>query len=144
METTAPSQISYLIPYIPIGMVIVLAAGFGLVNLLLGSLIGPKRANPSKFLAYESGIEPFGPANIRISVKFYMVGLVFLLFDVETVFLLVWAVTLRGTGIDFDSPAIGFTIEQFRMFAFFEMLVFIAILAFGYIYVWRKGGLTWT
>lgn len=144
MEPTASSQISYLIPYIPIGMVIVLAAGFGVVNLILGNLIGPKRTNPSKSMAYESGMQPFGEANIRVSVKFYMVGLIFLLFDVETVFMLVWAVTLRGTGIDFDSPLIGFTADQFRFFAFVEMMVFIVILAIGYIYVWRKGGLKWT
>lgn len=133
----------YLQPYAPIGMVFVLALGFASVTIIAGRILGPRRANPSKHEPYESGMEPVGEANIRMPVKFYMVGLIFLIFDVEAVFLLIWAVTLRGTGIDFASPAIAFEQVAFTRFAFLEMTTFITILLIGYFYVWRKGGLEW-
>jgi NADH-quinone oxidoreductase subunit A len=134
----------HLIDYAPIGMIIVVAIGFAAVNLIIGRLIGPLRPNPVKSLTYESGMVPFHEANVRIPVKFYMVALLFLLFDIEAVFILAWAVVFRGVGIDFDDPAIQFTQPAFMRFAFVEMLVFISILMVGYIYIWRKGGLRWS
>ena len=73
-----------------------------------------------------------------------MVALLFLLFDVEAVFLLAWAVIFRGRGLDFESGALAFTAREFQRFAFLDMLVFILILLLGYVYVWRKGGLEWS
>lgn len=134
----------HLHPYIPIGIFLILAFAFGAVSLVLGSIIGPKRPNPSKSIPYESGIVPTGEANIRISIKFYMVGLLFLLFDIEAVYVLAWGVIFQGKGIEFGSPAIGFTQPAFTQFAFFEMLIFVAILMVGYLYVWRKGGFRWS
>ena len=140
----ASHPMDHLVPYIAIGMIVVAAAAFAVVNALLGRLLGPRRDNPSKALPYESGMIPKGEANVRIPVKFYMVSLLFLLFDIETVFILAWALVFRGKALDFDSGALPFTQGQFQAFAFFEMLVFIAILMVGYAYVWRKGGLEWS
>lgn len=136
-------------PYIPIGVILVLAAGFGAVSLILGRLVGPRKPNPVKALPYESGMIPEGDANVRIPVKFYMVALLFLLFDIESVYILSWAVVFRGRqiaeGIEAGAPRFSEIAPlQFTRFAFLEMLVFIAILLVGYAYVWRKGGLKWS
>ncbi len=135
---------AYLYPYIPIAMILVLGLGFGIVNLILGRLIGPRRDNPSKLLPYECGIAPSGEANIRIPIKFYMVAILFLLFDIESIFILAWAVIFRGQGLDFESGALNFTRSAFQRFAFLEMLFFVVILMVGYVYVWRKGGFKWS
>jgi NADH-quinone oxidoreductase subunit A len=134
----------YLVPYIPIALVLVAALAFGIVNLILGRVFGPQRPNPSKPMAYESGMEPEGEANVRVPVKFYLVGLLFLLFDIEGVFVLAWASIFNDAGIAFETELIPFTQQAFRAFAFFEMLTFMAILMLGYLYVWRKGGLRWS
>lgn len=134
----------HLIPYIAIGMILVFAAGFAVVNSLLGRLIGPTRDNPSKRLAYESGMIPTGEANVRIPIKFYMVGLLFLIFDIETIFLLAWAVVFKGNQIDFASGNIGFTQTEFQHYGFFAMAVFIGILMLAEIYAWKKGGFEWS
>ena len=134
----------YLQAYLPIAIIIFLGAAFGVIGLTLSHFIGPRRPNPSKSLPYESGMVPIGEANVRLPIKFYMVALLFLLFDVEAVFLLAWAVIFRGRGLDFESGALAFTAQQFQRFAFLDMLVFILILLLGYVYVWRKGGLEWS
>ena len=134
----------HLQPYLPILLIFVLGAGFGIVGTVAGRLLGPKRYNPDKFIPYESGIVPFGDANVRVPIKFYMVALLFLLFDVEAIYLLAWAVIFQGNALDWSSGAYGFTQAQFQIFAFFEMAFFIAVLMVGFAYVWRKGGLEWS
>ena len=99
----------YLYSYLPIVLILAVGVAFGAGSLIFGRLIGPKRPNPSKSLPYESGMIPEGDANVRIPIKFYMVGLIFLLFDIEAVYVLIWAVAFQGKGIDFGSDAIGFT-----------------------------------
>jgi NADH-quinone oxidoreductase subunit A len=138
--------LDYLYPYIPVGILLILAVGFGAVNLALGRLIGPRSFNPSKLIPYESGIVPTGEASVRIPIKFYMVAILFLLFDIEAVFVLAWAVVFRGDHLKerIESGALNFTQQAFQRFAFFEMLVFVAILMVGFLYVWRKGGLRWS
>jgi NADH-quinone oxidoreductase subunit A len=134
--------VEHLIPYIPIAMILVIGAGFGAVSLVLGRLIGPRRPNPSKDIPYESGIIPTGEANVRVPIKFYMVALLFLLFDIEAVYVLTWAVTFKGNYVD---PAVhNFTPTEFSRFAFVEMGVFMAVLMAGFLYVWRKGGFRWS
>ena len=135
---------NYLHPYIPIALMLLFGAGFAIFSIVAGRYLGPIRPNPNKDLPYESGIVPTGEANVRIPIKFYMVALLFLLFDVEAVFLLAWAVIFRGRGLDFESGALAFTAQEFQRFAFLDMLVFILILLLGYVYVWRKGGLEWS
>lgn len=122
----------YLHPYIPILMILCLAAAFGVVTLVMSGLIGPRRPNKAKGLAYESGMLPFHQANIRLPIKFYIVALLFLIFDVETVLILIWAIAFR-------TPIPGF-----QAYAFFVMLFFMLILAIGLLYEWRKGALTWS
>lgn len=127
-------ETSDLQPYIPILMIIVLAGAFGVVTLVMSGLIGPHRPNKVKSLPYESGMTPFHEANIRLPIKFYIVALLFLLFDVETVLILTWAVAFRAPG----DPLPGF-----QGYAFLVMLFFMFILVIGLLYEWRKGALKW-
>ena len=123
---------NYLQPYLPILMILTLAVLFGIGTLVFSRLIGPRRPNPAKALAYECGNVPTGPANARLPIKFYLVALLFLLFDMETVLILAWAIAFRDP-----------TIPGFQPYAFGVMLFFMAILAVGFLYEWRKGALTW-
>src|SRR5262245_48130933 len=104
-----------------------LGAGFGALNRALSQLLGPKAVTPEKQAAYECGDPPVGDARERQSVKFYLVAMVFLLFDIEVAFLYPWAMALRDLGW------IGFV----------QVLLFMALLLAGYVYVWRKGALDW-
>jgi NADH-quinone oxidoreductase subunit A len=123
----------YLQPYLPILILLGLAAGFAVGTILISTLIGPRRANRAKYLAYECGNEPTGEANIRVPVKFYLVALLFLLFDMETVLILAWAIAFRDP-----------TIPGFQPYAFFVMIFFLLILVVGFLYEWRKGALKWS
>ncbi|HOE95868.1 MAG TPA: NADH-quinone oxidoreductase subunit A [Candidatus Sumerlaeota bacterium] len=123
----------YLAPYIPILMLLVIALGFGIVTLALSGLIGPRVITFTKLLPYECGNVPTGEANVRIPIKFYLVALLFLLFDMETVLILAWAIAFRDP-----------TIPNFQPYAFLAMVFFLLILVVGFIYEWRKGALEWT
>ena len=116
--------------YLPIVLLLLIAAGFAAVNLGATHLIGPHKPNPVKLSPYESGVPTFGDARLRFSVKFYLVAMLFILFDIEVVFLYPWAVVFK------DLLAQG-------SFVFTEMVVFIGVLVLGLAYVWRKGGLEW-
>jgi NADH-quinone oxidoreductase subunit A len=98
-----------------------------LIAIGLGMLFGPKRSTDKKAMPYESGMNPIGPGTRRIPVRFYMVAVLFILFDIETIFFLPWAIVFRQLGL----------------FGLAEMAVFIAILLVGYIYAWKKGALEW-
>ena len=119
-----------LIDYLPILLLFVVAAGFGTVNLIATHLFGPRRPNRVKLSPYESGVPPVGDARLRFSVKFYLVAMLFIIFDIEVVFLYPWAVVFK------DLLAQG-------TFIFTEMVVFLGVLILGFAYVWRKGGLEW-
>ncbi len=118
--------------YLPIIVLVVVAAMFGLISVTMSSLIGPKKPSALKLSPYESGCEPVGTARERFSVKFYLIAMLFILFDIEAVFLYPWAVVFK----QFIKAGAG-------AFIFGEMLVFIVILFVGYIYVWKKGALEW-
>lgn len=113
--------------YIPIFMMLGAAALFGLVMVKLNEWLGPKRPSAEKLSTYESGMEPVRTARERFSIKFYMVAVLFIIFDIEVVFLYPWAVAFNELG----------------MMGFVTMFVFILILLVGYFYVWRKGALEW-
>ena len=117
--------------YIPIFIIITISALFAIVNVKLSSLLGPSRPSKEKLSTYESGVEPIGTAHERFSVKFYMVAVLFILFDIEVVFLYPWAVSF----INLDSIKM--------MYSFISVSVFIVILLIGYIYVIKKGALKW-
>jgi len=106
---------------------LVLATAVAVGALLFSVFLGPKRPSPQKQVPYESGMVPVGPGRRRISVKFYMIAMLFIVFDVEVVFLYPWAVVFK----------------QLRLFGLIEMVIFLGILIVGYIYVWKKGALEW-
>src|SRR5215217_1219939 len=106
---------------------LVLGAGFGAFNIGLSFLLGPKKPTPEKLAPYECGMPPVGDARERHPVKFYLVAMIFLLFDIEVAFLYPFAMALR----------------ELRWFGFAQLVAFFAILLVGYVYVWRKGVLDW-
>ncbi|HTP66908.1 MAG TPA: NADH-quinone oxidoreductase subunit A [Geobacteraceae bacterium] len=118
--------------YLPILFLVAIAAVFGLASITLSSLIGQKKPSEVKLAPYECGCEPVGSARERFSVKFYLIAMLFILFDIECVFLYPWAVVFKK----FIKSGLG-------GFIFWEMMVFIVILFVGYIYVWKKGALEW-
>ena len=123
--------------WIPILIMIGLGAGFGAFNIGLAALVGPKKPTPEKLAPYECGMPPVGDARERHPVKFYLVAMIFLLFDIEVAFLYPWAMALtRGVENGVVTPGLGWM-------GFFQILVFFAILLAGYVYVWRKGVLDW-
>ena len=113
--------------WLPILIMIVLGAGFGAFNIVLGRLVAPRRPTPGKPAPYESGMPPVGDARERHPVKFYLVAMIFLLFDIEIAFLYPWALALR----------------DLRWTGFMQLIVFFLILLSGYVYVWRKGVFDW-
>jgi NADH-quinone oxidoreductase subunit A len=118
---------NYFIRYIPLLIQIVVAAGLAVAMVTLSSLLGKHKWSRAKNTAYECGITPTGDAQQRFSVKFYMVGMLFILFDVEVVFLFPWAVIAR----------------DLKMFGFWEMLVYIGLVLVGFFYIWKKGVIDW-
>ncbi len=124
---------SGIVTYIPIFILIGIALVLALLLTNLSRLLGPWRPNVIKNSVYESGMDPVGTAHERFSVKFYLVAMLFILFDIEVVFMYPWAVQFKELIIETDS-----------FFPFIEMLVFVIILFVGYIYVYKKGGLKWS
>jgi NADH-quinone oxidoreductase subunit A len=113
--------------FLPIAVLIIMATGLAFLVVLLGHLFGPRRPTERKGQPYESGMKPIGPGQRRMSVHFYLVAVLFILFDIEIIFLLPWAVVLR----------------DMKWFGLIEMVVFLAILMVGYVYAWKKGALEW-
>jgi len=116
-----------LIEYIPLIILTALATALGFLVVIIGRVFGPHRPTVKKGKPYESGMIPYGPGTRRMSVRYYLVAVLFILFDVEVIFFLPWAVTFKSLGL----------------FSLIEMFVFLAILTVGYIYVWKKGALEW-
>ena len=118
--------------YIPIAVIFILATALGFFVVFLGNTFGPKRPTERKAMPYESGMKPYGPGTRRVPVRFYLVAVLFILFDIEIIFFLPWAVVLNR----FIENALG-------LFALVEMGIFIVILLVGYVYAWKKGALEW-
>jgi len=124
--------------YVPIAMMFLVAAGFGLSQLLVTQLIGPRKRTATKLMPYECGKDPVGSARDRFSIKFYSVAVIFLLFDIEVLFMIPFAVAFKSLMAEEKLSGIAF-----GAIAFAEILVFIATLVVGYIYVWKKGVFDW-
>jgi NADH-quinone oxidoreductase subunit A len=118
--------------YIPLAIIIILSIGFAFLIVIVGGLFGPRRKTPRKEMPYESGMNPIGPGTRRIPVRFYLVAVLFILFDIEIIFIIPWAVILRE-----------FVAENYGIFALIEMVIFIVILLIGLFYAWKKGALEW-
>ena len=127
LQAAPPSGSAPVFSYLPIALFLAVAAAFPGVALLVLRAVRRRVYDPQKMMPYECGIDPIKDARERFSVRFYIIAMLFLIFDVETVFLLPWAIIY----------------DQLAVFALVEMLVFIGILVVGYYYAWRKGALNW-
>jgi NADH-quinone oxidoreductase subunit A len=116
-----------LAEYFPVLLFICVAVLVGVVPMVLGKLLGPSRPDPEKLSPYECGFEAFEDARMKFDVRYYLVAILFILFDLEIAFLFPWAIVLNEIG----------------MFGFMSMMVFLAILVVGFIYEWMKGALEW-
>ena len=119
--------------YFPVLVFILVGLAFGCVPILLGWLVAPNRPDSEKLSPFECGFEAFEDARMKFDVRFYLIAIIFILFDLEIAFLVPWSVIFK------DIVASDFM----RMFGFIEMMIFIGILAIGYVYAWVKGALDW-
>ncbi|GAP16874.1 NADH-quinone oxidoreductase subunit A [Levilinea saccharolytica] len=113
--------------YLPLFVILGLAVFVGVLVVVLGTIFGPKRPTERKSSPYESGMVPYGPGRRRMSVRYYLVAVLFILFDIEVIFVLPWAVTFRDLGM----PGLWL------------MIVFLLVLEVAYVYAWKKGALEW-
>lgn len=113
--------------YLPIIVFLVIATGLAMVMVLASFIAGRQRPDPEKNSAYECGFEPFGDARSKFDVRFYLVSILFIIFDLEIAFLFPWAISLGKIGV----------------YGFCSMMLFLGVLTIGFIYEWRKGALDW-
>lgn len=116
-----------MLEYVAIALMVALATIIALIAIGLGTLFGPKKESEAKSMPYESGMNPYGEGTRRMPVRFYLIAVLFILFDIEVVFFLPWAIVFRQLGV----------------FGLIEMIIFVAILLVGYVYAWKKGALEW-
>jgi NADH-quinone oxidoreductase subunit A len=124
------SGVPLLYTYIPILVLGLVAVGLAAVMTILSWVLGPRKPTPQKLSPYECGVTPIGSARERFPIKFYLIAMLFIIFDIETVFLYPWAVIYKNR-------------PEMMIFNLVEMAVFVAILFVGYVYVWRKGAFEW-
>ena len=113
--------------YLPILLFLFVSTGLGIVLLVMGWVLGPRRPDAEKLSPYECGVEAFEDARMQFDIRYYLIAIQFLIFDLEIAFLFPWAVNFRNLGI------VGLT----------EMGIFISLLVLGFVYVWKKGALEW-
>ena len=113
--------------YYPILLFFIIAVAFGIGTLFIGMWLRPRRPYREKLIAYESGVQPFSDARIPFPMRYYVITMLFVIFDIEAVYLYPWAVVFKDIGL----------------YALIEMALFIIILLIGYVYAWRKGALEW-
>jgi len=116
-----------MLEYVAIALMIVLATVVALIAIGMGNLFGPRKKSAVKSMPYESGMPPIGEGTRRMPVRFYLIAVLFILFDIEVIFFLPWAIVFRQLG----------------WFGLIEMFIFIVILLVGYVYAWKKGALEW-
>ena len=117
----------FLKDYLSIILFLIIAFGLSIGFILINYLFSPKKPDPEKLSAYECGFEPFNDSRMKFDVRFYLVAILFIIFDLEIAFLFPWAISLGQIGI----------------FGFVSMMIFLAILTVGFIYEWKKGALDW-
>ena len=116
-----------MLEYVAIALMVILSTVVALIAIGLGTIFGPKKESAAKSMPYESGMNPYGEGTRRMPVRFYLIAVLFILFDIEVVFFLPWAIVFRQLGL----------------FGLIEMIIFIVILLVGYVYAWKKGALEW-
>ncbi|WP_153131547.1 NADH-quinone oxidoreductase subunit A [Dechloromonas hortensis] len=119
--------------YFPILMFVLVGVAVGVLPVAMGFLLAPSRPDPEKLSPYECGFEAFEDARMKFDVRYYLIAILFILFDLEIAFLFPWATIFK------DIVAT----DSIKLFGFIEMLVFVAILVVGYVYAWAKGALEW-
>jgi len=117
--------------YIPIFLVLLAASIFGAAVVFSSRIFGPLRPNKVKIMPYESGKDPIGTTNERISIKYYLVAMLFIVFDIEVIYVYPWAVEFKKL------------FAQYGLFAFVPMFIFLVVLELGFVYIFMKGGLRW-
>ena len=132
MLPVAPPPTPQLADYVPLLVLMVIAVVLASALVGMSWILGPKKPSAAKLAPYECGVTPVGSARERFPVKFYLIAMLFIIFDIETVFLYPWAVTFTR-----------WNTHSLQIFSLFEMIVFIVILFVGYIYVWQKGAFEW-
>jgi NADH-quinone oxidoreductase subunit A len=128
-----------LLDYAPIGLMFVVAAGFAVSQILVTQLIGPRKRTQTKLMPYECGKDPVGSAHDRFSIKFYSVAVDFLLFDLEVLFMIPFAVAFRSLMIEQKASGV-----PYGTYAMLSMLVFLAMVVIGFVYAWKKGTFDWS
>jgi NADH-quinone oxidoreductase subunit A len=123
-----------LYDYLPIVLMFIVAGGFAVGNVVLSTFVGQRKRTRTKLMPYECGKDPVGSARERFSVKFYLIAMIFILFDIEVIFLVPWAAVFKTLAA--QGPAM-------RWFVYLEMMVFIGLLLVGYIYIVKKGAFDW-
>jgi NADH-quinone oxidoreductase subunit A len=121
-----------LTDYLPILLMFVVAGGFAVGNVLLSQFVGQRKSTRTKLMPYECGKDPVGSARERFSVKFYLIAMIFILFDIEVIFLIPWAVVFKG-----------FAAGGYATLVYVEMMLFVVLLLVGYVYVVKKGAFDW-
>lgn len=135
IQRSAAQGDSVLVDYVPVLMMLIAAIGLGAILVTTSYLIGQRKSTKEKLMPYECGKDPVGSARERHSVRFYMVAMIFLLFDIEAIFLIPWAVAYSGVLNEVSA--------EMKILFYTEMMLFIGILFAGLIYVWKKGILAW-
>ncbi|MDQ5844853.1 MAG: NADH-quinone oxidoreductase subunit A [Acidobacteriota bacterium] len=123
-----------LYDYLPVLLVFIVAGGFAVGSIVLSQFVGQRKRTRTKMMPYECGKDPVGTARERFSVKFYLIAMIFILFDIEVIFLMPWAVVFKTLA----SPAYGL-----RTLVYVEMMVFVVLLLAGYVYIIKKGAFDW-
>ena len=116
-----------LAEYLPTLLFLIVATGIGVALLIVGTVLGPKRPTAEKLSPYECGFEPFEDARMQFDVRYYLIAILFIVFDLEIAFIFPWALVFRDLGV----------------FGLIEMGVFLSLLLIGFVYVWKKGALEW-
>lgn len=117
--------------YLPVFIVLVIAAIFGIATVLSSTIFGPQRPNSEKLSTYESGMKPVGTTKERVSIKYYLIAMLFIIFDLEVIFVYPWAVQFKKL------------FHEFGISVFVSMFIFLVIFEIGYLYVYKKGGFKW-
>ena len=119
--------------YFPILMFVLVGIAIGVLPVAMGFLLAPSRPDPEKLSPYECGFEAFEDARMKFDMRYYLIAILFILFDLEIAFLFPWATIFKDIVAN----------DSIKLFGFFEMLVFVVILVIGYVYAWAKGALEW-
>ena len=120
-----------IVDYIPVFLVLIVAAVFSAGMVFSSKLFGPFRPNKIKLMSYESGKDPVGTTHERVSIKYYLVAMLFIIFDIEVIYVYPWAVQFKSLFNDYG------------IFAFLPMFIFLVVLELGFLYIYMKGGLKW-